>query len=141
MMLFDLSLPESGDRSRAALRMLLALAPDVSDRIQLRCIAGEVCNECAKALTTLPSLGRAVRASPSARNWRSNKRTRCEANRTLANTTTYWRRAPKDAILSGADYLVIGKPITDASYPLSKAQQILSEMQEAFDSLPQSNAS
>jgi orotidine-5'-phosphate decarboxylase len=40
---------------------------------------------------------------------------------------------PKDAILAGAEYLVIGRPITDEADPLKTAKSILSEMQEAFD--------
>jgi orotidine-5'-phosphate decarboxylase len=43
------------------------------------------------------------------------------------------RTTPTDAILAGADYLVIGRPITDAPDPRKMAQQILLEMQTAFD--------
>ena len=38
------------------------------------------------------------------------------------------------AISAGADYLVIGRPITDASNPLREAERFLQEMQNAFDS-------
>ena len=43
------------------------------------------------------------------------------------------RMTPADAILAGADYLVIGRPITDAPNPLEAAQNILAEMQAAFN--------
>jgi orotidine-5'-phosphate decarboxylase len=43
------------------------------------------------------------------------------------------RTTPTDAILAGADYLVIGRPITDAADPREMAQKILAEMQAAFD--------
>jgi orotidine-5'-phosphate decarboxylase len=43
------------------------------------------------------------------------------------------RMSPRDAILAGADYLVIGRPITEAADPLGAARSILAEMQEAFD--------
>ena len=43
------------------------------------------------------------------------------------------RTTPRDAILAGADYLVIGRPITDAPNPREAAQEILSQMQAAFD--------
>ncbi len=43
------------------------------------------------------------------------------------------RMTPTDAILAGADYLVIGRPITDAPDPLEAAKSILTEMQDAFD--------
>jgi orotidine-5'-phosphate decarboxylase len=45
------------------------------------------------------------------------------------------RTTPRDAILAGADYLVIGRPITEAPDPLEATERILSEMQDAFDSL------
>ena len=45
------------------------------------------------------------------------------------------------AILAGADYLVIGRPITDEADPRKAAQQILEQMQQAFDSIPQPVAS
>lgn len=48
------------------------------------------------------------------------------------------RTTPKDAILAGADYLVIGRPITDAGDPLEAARRILSQIQDALDSLHQS---
>jgi orotidine-5'-phosphate decarboxylase len=37
------------------------------------------------------------------------------------------------AILAGADYLVIGRPITGAPNPREAAKAVLAEMQEAFD--------
>jgi orotidine-5'-phosphate decarboxylase len=43
------------------------------------------------------------------------------------------RTTPTEAILAGADYLVIGRPITDATNPRRASEEILSEMQEAFD--------
>jgi orotidine-5'-phosphate decarboxylase len=42
---------------------------------------------------------------------------------------------PADAIRAGADYLVIGRPITQASDPQDAASEIVVEMQKAFDSL------
>ena len=44
------------------------------------------------------------------------------------------RTTPRDAILAGADYLVIGRPITDAPNPREAAKEILLQMQTAFDS-------
>jgi len=35
---------------------------------------------------------------------------------------------PREAVLAGADYLVVGRPITQASDPLAAAQRILAEM-------------
>jgi orotidine-5'-phosphate decarboxylase len=46
------------------------------------------------------------------------------------------RTTPTDAILAGADYLVIGRPITDAANPRRMAQDVLDEMQIAFDRQP-----
>jgi len=43
--------------------------------------------------------------------------------------------APSEAIKAGADYLVIGRPIRDASDPRQAAIEIIKEMQLAFDSL------
>jgi orotidine-5'-phosphate decarboxylase len=43
------------------------------------------------------------------------------------------RTTPRSAILAGADYLVLGRPITDAPNPREAAEAILLEMQEAFD--------
>ena len=40
---------------------------------------------------------------------------------------------PTQAISAGADYLVIGRPIRDASDPAAAAAAILAEMQAAFD--------
>ena len=45
------------------------------------------------------------------------------------------RTTPKEAVSAGADYLVLGRPITDAVNPRKAAEQILAEMQEAFDAL------
>jgi|HubBroStandDraft_1064217.scaffolds.fasta_scaffold05936_3 orotidine-5'-phosphate decarboxylase len=47
------------------------------------------------------------------------------------------RSTPRSAILAGADYLVIGRPITDAVNPRESAKQMLADMQAAFDELPQ----
>jgi orotidine-5'-phosphate decarboxylase len=43
------------------------------------------------------------------------------------------KTTPTQAIMAGADYLVIGRPITDAPDPRAAAQAILAEMQVAFD--------
>ena len=40
---------------------------------------------------------------------------------------------PANAILAGADYLVVGRPIRDAEDPKAAANQIVEEMQAAFD--------
>jgi len=48
------------------------------------------------------------------------------------------RTTPRDAILAGADYLVIGRPITGAPDPASATEKILDEMQKSFDSRPAS---
>jgi orotidine-5'-phosphate decarboxylase len=45
------------------------------------------------------------------------------------------RTTPRDAILAGADYLVIGRPITEAPDPVEATERIVAEMQDAFDSL------
>jgi len=45
------------------------------------------------------------------------------------------RTTPTEAILAGADYLVLGRPITGADDPRTAAESILGEMQSAFDSL------
>lgn len=42
-----------------------------------------------------------------------------------------------EAILAGADYLVIGRPITHEPDPRKAAQTILEQMQQAFDRIPQ----
>lgn len=42
------------------------------------------------------------------------------------------------AIKAGADYLVIGRPITEATNPARVAREFLDEMQYAFDSEPES---
>ncbi len=41
------------------------------------------------------------------------------------------------AIRAGADYLVIGRPITGDADPRDTTQKIVAEMQQAFDTLPQ----
>lgn len=46
------------------------------------------------------------------------------------------KTTPTEAILAGADYLVIGRPITDEVDPRKAAERILLEMQQAFDSIP-----
>jgi orotidine-5'-phosphate decarboxylase len=48
------------------------------------------------------------------------------------------RTTPRDAVMAGADYLVLGRPITEPAtfgYSNSRdaAKAILAEMQEAFD--------
>jgi len=45
------------------------------------------------------------------------------------------RTTPADAILAGADYLVIGRPITGAADPVEATEKIVAEMQTAFDQL------
>lgn len=40
---------------------------------------------------------------------------------------------PSETIASGADYLVVGRPIRDAADPAAAASAILAEMQTAFD--------
>lgn len=47
------------------------------------------------------------------------------------------KSTPASAILAGADYLVIGRPITDAVNPRNEASNLLAEMQNAFNSVPQ----
>lgn len=41
---------------------------------------------------------------------------------------------PREAILGGSDYLVVGRPIRDAKSPKAVAQAIVQEIQEALDS-------
>jgi orotidine-5'-phosphate decarboxylase len=43
------------------------------------------------------------------------------------------KSTPWEEISAGADYLVIGRPITDAVNPTTAAREFLSEMQKAFD--------
>ena len=45
------------------------------------------------------------------------------------------RTTPTEAILAGADYLVIGRPITGDPDPGEAASRLISEMQDAFDQL------
>ena len=45
------------------------------------------------------------------------------------------RTTPQDAISAGADYLVVGRPITDVKNPKKAAEAILRDMQSAFDGL------
>jgi orotidine-5'-phosphate decarboxylase len=40
---------------------------------------------------------------------------------------------PTSAILAGADYLVVGRPIRDAADPRAASEAIVIEMQAAFD--------
>jgi len=40
---------------------------------------------------------------------------------------------PTQAISAGADYLVVGRPIRDASDPAAAAAAVLAEMQQAFN--------
>jgi len=43
------------------------------------------------------------------------------------------KTTPRDAILAGADYLVVGRPITEAADQRREAEKIVKEMQSAFD--------
>ncbi len=47
------------------------------------------------------------------------------------------KTTPTEAIVAGADYLVLGRPITEAVNPKRAAEEIIGEMQKAFDSLQQ----
>ncbi|HEV3036668.1 MAG TPA: orotidine-5'-phosphate decarboxylase [Candidatus Angelobacter sp.] len=49
------------------------------------------------------------------------------------------RTTPTSAIQAGADYLVIGRPITGAADPRKAAQETLVEMQQAFDGVTQAS--
>jgi orotidine-5'-phosphate decarboxylase len=42
----------------------------------------------------------------------------------------------KDAVAAGADYLVVGRPITGKPEPRREAQALIAEMQQAFDESP-----
>jgi orotidine-5'-phosphate decarboxylase len=46
------------------------------------------------------------------------------------------KTTPRQAILAGADYLVVGRPITDQPDPCAAAKECIAEMQAAFDTLP-----
>lgn len=46
------------------------------------------------------------------------------------------KTTPRDAVLAGADYLVVGRPITGVADPRRVAEEILLQMQDAFDRLP-----
>jgi orotidine-5'-phosphate decarboxylase len=48
---------------------------------------------------------------------------------------------PSAAILAGADYLVIGRPITEAANPQEAARTFLAEMHRAFDAVLQTATS
>ena len=43
------------------------------------------------------------------------------------------KTTPADAISAGADYLVVGRPITDAMDPRKAAAEMIGQMQKAFD--------
>jgi orotidine-5'-phosphate decarboxylase len=45
------------------------------------------------------------------------------------------RTTPSEAIRAGANYLVVGRPITGAANPKRSAQAFIEEMQQAFDEL------
>ena len=47
------------------------------------------------------------------------------------------KTTPTDAISAGADYLVIGRPITENVNPRREAESILKDMQKAFDTMAQ----
>lgn len=46
---------------------------------------------------------------------------------------------PREAVAAGADYLVVGRPITGAADPRQGAERILEEMQGAFDLVEQTS--
>jgi orotidine-5'-phosphate decarboxylase len=46
---------------------------------------------------------------------------------------------PREAVAAGADYLVVGRPITGAADPRQSAERILEEVQGAFDLLEQAS--
>jgi orotidine-5'-phosphate decarboxylase len=48
------------------------------------------------------------------------------------------KSTPSAAIVAGADYLVIGRPITEEADPRKAAEKILNEMQQAFDKISHS---
>ncbi|MEO8096961.1 MAG: orotidine-5'-phosphate decarboxylase [Acidobacteriota bacterium] len=45
------------------------------------------------------------------------------------------KTTPRDAVLAGADYLVVGRPITGAKDLCAAASEMLTQMQAAFDEL------
>ena len=42
---------------------------------------------------------------------------------------------PKDAILNGCDYLVVGRPITKNENPVEAAKSVLAEIEEGVKAL------
>jgi orotidine-5'-phosphate decarboxylase len=54
------------------------------------------------------------------------------ANNTVRNDDQKRAMTPKQAIQSGADYLVVGRPIRDAADPKAAAQKIVQEISEAL---------
>jgi orotidine-5'-phosphate decarboxylase len=46
------------------------------------------------------------------------------------------KTTPHDAVSAGADYLVVGRPITGAKDLRAAAQEIIAQMQSAFDEIP-----
>jgi len=54
------------------------------------------------------------------------------ANNTVRNDDQKRAMTPKQAIQSGADYLVVGRPIRDAADPKEAAQRIVQEISEAL---------
>ncbi len=46
---------------------------------------------------------------------------------------------PREAILAGADYLVVGRPITSNPDPWQAAELVLDEMRQGYEAAPRSN--